>query len=113
MGLSTQRAQSLGQKNGQTVLTSKSLRLNIGCMIRTQIQLPDPLYRDVQRIAREQDWSIAEVMRRGAEAVTRAYPATKSSTQHWRLPPPIQAVLLVSEPAALRDLAQADAERLQ
>ena len=82
-------------------------------MIRTQIQLPDPLYREVQRIAREQDWSIAEVMRRGAEAVTRAYPATKSSTQYWRLPPPIQAVLLVSEPAALRDLAQADAVRPQ
>jgi hypothetical protein len=82
-------------------------------MIRTQIQLPDPLYREVQRIAREQDWSIAEVIRRGAEAVTRAYPPSKSSRQPWRLPPPIQSVLLVSDPKALRELAQADAERLQ
>ena len=40
-------------------------------MIRTQIQLPEPLYREVKRVALEQDWSIAEVIRRGAEAVAR------------------------------------------
>jgi hypothetical protein len=78
-------------------------------MIRTQIQLPDPLYREVQRIAREQDWSIAEVMRRGAEAVARAYPPEK--TKNWRLAPPLKATLLVSDPARLREMAQADGER--
>ena len=46
-------------------------------MIRTQIQLPEPLYREVQRVALEQDWSIAEVIRRGAEAVARTYPQLK------------------------------------
>ena len=43
-------------------------------MTRTQIQLPDPLYREIKRLAQEQDWSIAEVLRRGAEAILRAYP---------------------------------------
>lgn len=79
-------------------------------MIRTQIQLPDPLYRDVQRVARQQDWSIAEVMRRGAEAVVRAYPPHKQSPSGASLPPPLKTRLLVSEPTALRDAVRADAE---
>jgi hypothetical protein len=46
-------------------------------MIRTQIQLPEILYKEVQRVAATQEWSIAEVIRRGAESVVRAYPALK------------------------------------
>jgi hypothetical protein len=75
-------------------------------MIRTQIQLPDKLYREVQRVAQTQEWSIAEVMRRGAEAITRAYPSIKQKpTQAWKLPPPIRAKLLVTDPAKLREIA--------
>ena len=80
-------------------------------MVRTQIQLPEPLYRDVQRVAREQDWSIAEVIRRGAEVITRAYPKCKSdSGESWTFPPPIQAKLLMTHPEALRDAVRADME---
>jgi hypothetical protein len=80
-------------------------------MIRTQIQLPDPLYREVQRVAREQDWSIAEVMRRGAEAVARSYPPIKGpAAKSWSFPPPIQSKLLVTDAAALKDTIQADHE---
>ena len=50
-------------------------------MIRTQIQLPEPLYREIKRVAFEQDWSIAEVIRRGAEAVARTYPPLKGPAQ--------------------------------
>lgn len=80
-------------------------------MIRTQIQLPDPLYREVQRVAREQDWSIAEVMRRGAEAVARTYPPIKGPVaKSWSFALPIQSKLLLSDPAALRAAMQADHE---
>lgn len=80
-------------------------------MIRTQVQLPDPLYRDVQRVARQQDWSIAEVIRRGAEAVVRAYPPCKQLPGVTvRMPPPLKNRLLVSEPGALRDAIRADSE---
>lgn len=80
-------------------------------MIRTQIQLPDPLYREVQRVAQQQDWSIAEVIRRGAEAVARAYPPCKGTHgTRWQLPPPLKGRLLVRDPAALRDAIRADAE---
>lgn len=80
-------------------------------MIRTQIQIPEPLYREVQRVAREHEWSIAEVLRRGAEVVTRTYPASdKSSAKGWRLPPPLASELKIVDPQALRDAMQADAE---
>lgn len=76
-------------------------------MIRTQIQLPDPLYREVQRVAKSQDWSLAEVIRRGAEAVVRAYPPTKS-WHDWQMRPPLQVKMIVTDPVALRDLVHAD-----
>lgn len=78
-------------------------------MIRTQIQLPDQLYKEVQRVARDQEWSIAEVIRRGAESVIRSYPSLKQKpSDGWRLPPPIRSKMLVHDPEALRDLIRDD-----
>lgn len=78
-------------------------------MVRTQIQLPDPLYQEVKRIARDQDWSIAEVMRRGAEAVARAYPPEKGiNASGWELPPPLQSELLTTDPDALKNAIRDD-----
>jgi hypothetical protein len=80
-------------------------------MIRTQIQLPEVLYKEIQRVARSQEWSITEVIRRGAESVVRAYPPIKSdSATSWKLPPPIPSRMLVHDPAELRDLIQDEAE---
>lgn len=81
-------------------------------MVRTQIQLPDPLYREVQRVAREQDWSIAEVIRRGAEATVRNYPPIKGpAALPWSLPPPLRSKLLLRDPVALREALRDDQER--
>lgn len=55
-------------------------------MTKTQIQLPDPLYRELKRIAGEQDWSLAEVLRRGAEYVVRCYPGRGQDREGWELP---------------------------
>jgi hypothetical protein len=80
-------------------------------MTRTQIQIPDPLYREVRRVAEQQDWSVSEVIRRGAEAVVRAYPPTKlspASPLAW--PQPIKSRLLISDPAALRVALDRDQE---
>ena len=80
-------------------------------MIRTQIQLPDQLYREVQRVAETQEWSIAEVIRRGAESITRAYPSIKEKgSQAWRLPPPIPSRMLVQNPVTLKELVRGDME---
>jgi len=89
---------------GHTSLTSK-------CMIRTQIQIPEPLYREVQRVAREHEWSIAEVLRRGAEVVTRTYPGSnRAAAKAWRLPPPLASELKIVDSEALRDAMEADDE---
>jgi hypothetical protein len=49
-------------------------------MIRTQIQLPDNLYREVQRVARDQEWSIAEVISRGRNPLS--VPTPRSNKKH-------------------------------
>lgn len=56
-------------------------------MIRTQIQLPDELYREAKRIAAEQEISLAEVLRRGLEQMQRMYPP-RAAIDGWRLPEP-------------------------
>ena len=81
-------------------------------MVRTQIQLPDGLYRQVKRIAEQQEWSVTEVIRRGAETMARLHPPTKSPAgQGWQLPPPLKAGLRVADPAALKALLRDDEER--
>lgn len=80
-------------------------------MFRTQIQLPDGLYHEVKRIAAQQEWSVTEVIRRGAETMARLYPPAKlPAGEAWRLPP-LKARLRVSDPAALKALLRDDEER--
>lgn len=43
-------------------------------MVRAQIQLPDALYEEAKRVAREREKSLAEVVRRGVECITQVYP---------------------------------------
>jgi hypothetical protein len=54
-------------------------------MIKTQIQLPDELYRTAKAIAAQREWSLAEVIRRGIEQMAIAYPVIPGSSG-WTLP---------------------------
>lgn len=56
-------------------------------MVRTQIQLPDELYREAKRIAAEREISLAEVLRRGLEHMQRLYPPRRSD-RPWQPPAP-------------------------
>jgi hypothetical protein len=47
-------------------------------MKKTHVQIPDELYRKVKQIAKEREWSLAEVMRRGLEYMTMACPPVLS-----------------------------------
>ncbi len=62
-------------------------------MIKTQIQLPDELYKQAKRVARERELSLAEVVRRGVEYITRVYPPLPQEHEAWSLPAPIRAGL--------------------
>ena len=56
-------------------------------MVRTQIQLPDELYRRLKKLAGEKEWSLAETLRRGAELLLRSYPSEPE--RDWELPEPM------------------------
>jgi hypothetical protein len=43
-------------------------------MVKTQVQIPDDLYRRAKEIAKEREISLAEVMRRGLEYMSRTHP---------------------------------------
>jgi hypothetical protein len=53
-------------------------------MIKTQVQIPDELYRAAKRVAKQRELSLAEVMRRGLEYIVGVYPALDD--EPWELP---------------------------
>jgi hypothetical protein len=57
----------------------------IAIMQRTQIQLPEPLFRQVKQIAAARDWSVAELVRRGIEAYVQTFPAIAPEAE-WTMP---------------------------
>ena len=57
-------------------------------MVKTQVQLPDELYREAKRVAAEKEWSLAEVVRRGLEYIVSVYPSTVTPNAAWKPPEP-------------------------
>ena len=57
-------------------------------MTRTQVQLPDDLYRAAKRLAAAQEITLAEVVRRGLEHMVRIYPPRDGDGARWRPPAP-------------------------
>jgi hypothetical protein len=55
-------------------------------MIKTQIQLPERLYRDLKRLAVAQEWSLAETLRRGAEFLLQLHPSQPLTAHPWSPP---------------------------
>ncbi len=56
-------------------------------MVRTQIQLPDALYRRAKHFGAEKEMSLAEMTRRGLELLLDRYPsAGKKSPRPWKFP---------------------------
>lgn len=55
-------------------------------MIKTQVQLPDNLYGEAKRIARQYEMSLAEVVRRGIEGIIPSYPNRRPQEEAWKLP---------------------------
>ena len=55
-------------------------------MVKTQVQIPDQLYREAKRVAREAEMSFAEVVRRGLEEMVKNYPAGRTAPDVWSPP---------------------------
>jgi predicted transcriptional regulator len=58
-------------------------------MIKTQIQLPDELYRALKRLAEAKEWSLAETLRRAAEQFLARHPVATATRSAWK--PPVSA----------------------
>jgi hypothetical protein len=77
-------------------------------MKKIQIQLPDPLYRDLKILSKHLDYSIAELLRKGAEQIAIYYPQIlkeESENKDNKLPEPKKMGLKISDPEKLRSLA--------
>ncbi len=81
-------------------------------MIRTQIQLPSPLYRKMKSVASARDWSLAELVRRGMESYVETCPETREPEPEWVLPVLRPSGGMLKDPAALSVEADAVLERL-
>lgn len=76
-------------------------------MVKTQIQIPDSLYKEAKRIAREREMSFAEVVRRGLECIVRVYPSL-GKRRAWAPPKPRALGWRGLDHAAVRNAALAD-----
>lgn len=55
-------------------------------MIKTQIQLPNTLYKQLKNVASEREWSLAETLRRAAELFLATQPSVTKRSGGWKLP---------------------------
>ncbi len=55
-------------------------------MTRTQIQFPDPLYRKLKAIAEQNDWPLAEVVRRATELYVKRFGDAQAPSSDWIFP---------------------------
>lgn len=76
-------------------------------MIRTQIQLPDPLFRQLKAIAESHDWSLAELIRRGMEVYAATFPPDHPGKEKWKMPVLGRGGGLLVDPATVSPEADA------
>ncbi len=74
-------------------------------MIRTQIQLPDELYRQLKRLAAAKEWTLAETLRRASEYLLQLYSPDRMAGDGSALPAPLALGAFLSEAADWREMA--------
>ena len=57
-------------------------------MVKTEVQLPDMLYREARRLAEENRISFTELVRRGVEEFLQHHPRPVRTAGEWRPPTP-------------------------
>ena len=80
-------------------------------MAKTQIQVPEELFRKVRAFAERREWSLAETFRRGVELLLQVYPeAPASATSEWTPPSSRDVGWKGLSAEAIRDAAFADSD---
>lgn len=81
-------------------------------MVRTQIQLPDQVYARAQRVAKAKEISLAELARRGIEAILAQYPSPEVISAEWT-PPRVRSGGVRVPLERLKDYGEVDASSLE
>ena len=76
-------------------------------MTRTQIQLPDELYRRAKAFAAQREVSLAEITRRGLELFLDQFAAQDRDCKDWKLPK-VDGGGILTPLVSLRDVATDD-----
>jgi hypothetical protein len=80
-------------------------------MIKTQIQVPEELYREIKSFAKAREWSLAETFRRGGELLLEVYDSKPLSPNNRWIPPSSNEVGWKGlSPEQLRDAIELDTE---
>jgi hypothetical protein len=80
-------------------------------MTKTQIQVPEELFREVRAFSKRREWSLAETFRRGVELLLQVYPEADVAADAVWTPPTSSRVGWKGLTAEqLRDAAFADGE---
>ena len=82
-------------------------------MMKTQIQVPEELFRELRSFAKQREWSLAETFRRGAELLLQVYPRPESpgpSDRAWSPPSSAQVGWVGLSAEQLRDAAFSDGD---
>jgi len=80
-------------------------------MRRIQIQIPEELHQKVQAFAKEQGWSLAETLQRGAELLLQIYPESpQTAATAWSPPTSGKVGWKGLTPVQLRDTAFIDGD---
>jgi hypothetical protein len=77
-------------------------------MVRTQIQLPDEVYERARRVARAKEISLAELARRGIEAILDQYSSPEAIVAQWT-PPLVRSGGVKVALERLKDFGEVDA----
>jgi hypothetical protein len=80
-------------------------------MTKTQIQVPEELFRELRQFAKQREWSLAETFRRGAELLLQVYPeAPPADKTEWTPPTSSNVGWSGLSATQLRDAAFADSD---
>ena len=76
------------------------------CMTKTQVQLPDELYRRAKKLAAAREVSLAELVRNGLEYILSTHTPPEQPAADWEPPKPRRLGWRGLAPARLKDQAQ-------
>jgi hypothetical protein len=55
-------------------------------MVKTQVQIPDQLFKEAKQLAEESEMSFAHVVRLGLEMILKARPLGRKPASKWQVP---------------------------